>query len=93
MSKFIYLTSKAYEFTPEGSKVTYTGENHYVAEVYEPDKDGFMPEPRIRKVKEQKDAFKAKLGDLVLLTLDTEVDRKSGEERPVWKNIRHINQK
>ena len=90
MSKYIYLTSKAYEFTPEGSKMTYTGENHYVAEVYEPDKDGFMPEPRIRKCKMPKDAFKAKLGDIVQLTLDTEFDRKNGIDVPVWKDIRHV---
>lgn len=88
MSKYIYLTSKVYSFTSEQNK-TYTGENHYVAEIYAPDSEGFMPEPRLRKCRTDVGAFKAVAGEEVLLDVTTEFDRKNGVDVPKWVNIRH----
>ena len=91
MSKYFYLTSKVYEFTPEGSKVTYKGENHFVAEVFAPNEDGFMPDPRIIKVRSDVGTFKATAGAPVLLDKVVEYDSRQGVDIVKLKNIRLAN--
>ena len=86
-SIYMYLTNKPYSFKAENGTV-YTGEHHFVAEIFLPDDQGFIEEPRIRKCKTELNAFKAKAGDRVLLDLTTERDRKTGADVPKWVNIR-----
>lgn len=86
-SIYMYLTNKPYSFKADNG-TTYTGEHHYVAEIFPPDDQGFIEEPRIRKCKTEQGVFKANAGDRVLLDLTTERDRKTGADVPKWINIR-----
>lgn len=87
MSKYVYLTSKIYEFTSDQGK-TYTGENHFVAELFNANENGFMPDPRIIKVREDVGVFKATAGDVVLIDKIVEYDSKAGADVVKLKNIR-----
>ena len=86
-SNYFYLCKNMYEFTAENGK-TYTGDTHYVAEVFEAGEDGRVETPKVRKCSAAKDVFVAKLGDKVLLDLTLVQDHKTGKEEPKFVNIR-----